>query len=121
MKFFESREMAPIRVTRIVAHEYLRVLSSKELRLLYRVILPWVFFDAVTAKLQTLLFLVTEFMWDKPELFFSEVKKRKASKYPEIFGGDECAKSQVATNIPLLGRGSRGSVSLGWVEVSDGA
>ena len=50
--------MGPIGVTLIVTHKYLRMLSSKELRLCYRVILPCVFFDAVTATLQILLLLV---------------------------------------------------------------
>ena len=39
------------------------------------------FFDAVTAKLQTLLLLVIDFIWDEAELVFSDVKKQKAGKY----------------------------------------
>ena len=56
------------------------------------------FFDEVATKLQPLLLLVTELMWDEAGLVFSDENKGKAGKYPEIFG-DKCAKSQVATTV----------------------
>ena len=51
---------------------------------------PRVFFDAVSGKVLTFLFVVTEFMWEGGEFVFLGVKKKEARKYAGVFR-DQCA------------------------------
>lgn len=111
-EIFSRHTNGPIRVNPISTQDYLRMISSKCVWAFYRIVIPYVFFDATTAKQLVLLFLLTEFTtgyWlafnfqvshisDGVEYHFSDASKREAGKCPAVVD-DEWALAQIKTTL----------------------
>lgn len=102
----------PIRVNPIVTEDYLRLISSKSVWFFYRVVVPWVFFKAVSPGTFALLFFCTEMMtgyWlafnfqvshisDDVDYLFSDTSKRANGECPAMIE-EEWAKTQIQTTV----------------------
>lgn len=109
---YKNLTNGPIRVNPISAQDYIRLISSKCGWAFYRMVIPWVFFRALSVSEMVALFFVTEFTtgyWlafnfqvshisSEAEFLFADTKKRSDGKCPAVFE-DEWSHSQIKTTI----------------------